>query len=136
LIGLRITKGIALDVYHDLITSLKQPTRDFRDSIAKTWQGFSDLHRSAVEDGVLPGKIKELIALAIATADGCEGCIGYHARAAAMKGATEEETAEALGVALLMAGGPASVYGPRALEAFREFADERSRRESAAATAS
>ena len=38
-----------------------------------------------------------------------------------MQGATEEETVEALGVALLMAGGPASVHGPRALKAFKEF---------------
>jgi alkylhydroperoxidase/carboxymuconolactone decarboxylase family protein YurZ len=51
----------------------------------------------------------------------CDGCIAYHARAAAHRGATSEEVAEALGVALLMDGGTASVYGPRAWEAFHEF---------------
>ena len=53
----------------------------------------------------------------------CDGCIAYHAQAAAKAGASEDEVAEALGVALLMGGGPASVWGPRALAAFREFAE-------------
>ena len=38
-------------------------------------------------------------------------------------GATESEVAEALGVAIAMNGGPATVYGPRAFAAFREFAE-------------
>ena len=36
--------------------------------------------------------------------------------------ATPEEVAEALSVALLMDGGTATVYGPRAWAAFEEFA--------------
>ena len=107
--------------FHDVIHDLRQPTRDLRAAIPDTWAGFSAMHRAAVADGALPGRIKELIALAIATATGCDGCIAYHARAAAITGATESEAGEALGVALLMAGGPASVEAPRALEAFREF---------------
>ena len=43
-------------------------------------------------------------------------------KAAARRGATPEEVAEALGVVLLMDGGTASVYGPRAWDAYREFA--------------
>ena len=107
---------------HELVESLRQPTRDLRRAIPDPWQGFSDLHRSAVADGVLPARVKELIALAIAVAEGCEGCIAYHASGAARRGATEDEVAEALGVALLMRGGPASVHGPVALATFREFA--------------
>lgn len=108
--------------YHDLIDDLRQPTRDLRDAIPETWDGFARMHRSAVADGVLPARMKEMIALAIAVHDGCDGCVAYHAKAAARRGASDEEVAEALGVALLMGGGPASVYAPRALEAFREFA--------------
>jgi AhpD family alkylhydroperoxidase len=66
--------------------------------------------------------MKELIALAIAVIKECDGCIAYHASAAARLGATEQEVAEVLGVALLMGGGPASVWGPRAFDAYREFA--------------
>lgn len=108
---------------HELVDSLRQPTRDLRRAIPETWDGFSKLHRHAVEDGVLPARIKELIALAIAVDEGCEGCIAYHASGAARRGATEAEVVEALGVALLMRGGPASVHAPLALQTFREFAD-------------
>lgn len=73
-------------------------------------------------DGALPAKTKELMALAIAVVKRCDGCIAYHARAAARRGATPEEVAESLGVALVMDGGTASVYGPRAWDAYREFA--------------
>lgn len=112
--------------YAKLIGDLRQPTRDLRDAIPETWAGFAALHEHAVEDGALPAKVKEMIALAIAVAEGCDGCIGYHAYGASRRGATEEEVAEALGVALLMRGGPASVYAPLALEAYREFADKSS----------
>ena len=87
----------------------------------KVWAGFGDLHRSAVADGALSAKVKELMALSIAVVKQCDGCIAYHAKAAARRGANPEEVAEALGVALLMDGGTASVYGPRAWDAYREF---------------
>lgn len=60
-------------------------------------------------------------ALAISVVKRCDGCIAYHAKAAARAGATPAEVAELLGVALLMDGGTANVYAPRAWEAFNEF---------------
>ncbi len=53
----------------------------------------------------------------------CDGCIASHARGAARHGATADEVAEALGVAVLLNGGPGTVHAPRAFAAFREFAD-------------
>lgn len=67
--------------------------------------------------------MKELIALAIAVAEECDGCIASHARGAARAGATRQEVAEAIGVTILMTGGPATVYGPRAFAAFEDFLD-------------
>lgn len=112
--------------YLDKIRDLRGPTKDLRDHIPDTWGGFGQLHKEAVADGVLSAKVKELMALAISVAEGCEGCIAYHASGAVRAGATEEEAAEAIGVALLMRGGPATDYGPRALEAVREFLARRS----------
>ena len=43
--------------------------------------------------------------------------------AAAKAGALPAEVAEMLGIALLMDGGPASVYAPRAWAAYLEFSD-------------
>jgi len=57
--------------------------------------------------------------------EGCDGCIASHGQAAARAGATRQEAAEAIGVTFLMKGGPATIYGPRAYDAFCEFADAR-----------
>jgi AhpD family alkylhydroperoxidase len=108
--------------YADVISELSEPTRSLRDASPEVWAGFGQLHKAAVADGALSAKVKELMAMTIAVAKHCDGCIAYHAKAAARRGATAEEVAEALGVALLMDGGTASVYGPRAWDAFREFA--------------
>jgi AhpD family alkylhydroperoxidase len=108
----------------DVITDLREPTRALRKAIPDTWAAFAQLHSAAVADGALPAATKELIALSVAVAKECDGCIAYHAKAAALQGATSEQVAEALGVVLLMDGGPASVYGPRAFQAFQEFAEQ------------
>ena len=108
--------------FHDVAAELREPTRELRKAIPETWAGFTAMHQSAMADGALPSRIKELMALVVGVVEHCDGCVAYHARAAAAAGATEAEVAEALGVALLMNGGPASVWAPRALAAFREFA--------------
>ncbi len=107
--------------WHDIISDLSGPTRSLRQAIPDAWSGFAQMHKGAMAEGVLPTRIKEIIALVIAVAEECDGCIAYHAKGAARHGAAEEEVAEALGVALLMMGGPATVYGPRAWAAFLEF---------------
>lgn len=113
-----------METFQEIIDDLREPTREFRRAAPEAWAGFTELHKAAVADGVVSAHMKELVALAIAVAGHCDGCVAYHARAAAAKGATREEAAEVLAVALLMAGGPASVWAPRALEAFDEFAED------------
>lgn len=108
--------------YRDVLAELRPPTRDLRTTAPGAWEGFAHLHGGAMAPGALTTCTKELIALAIAVTDRCDGCIAAHARGAAREGASPEQVAEALGVTLLMAGGPASVYAPRAWEAYREFA--------------
>ncbi len=107
--------------YREVIRQLSEPTKALRAAAPEAWAGFAALNKAAVAEGVVPARIKELVAVAIAVIKECDGCIAYHARGAARQGATEEELAEILSVALLMDGGPATVYGPRAWEAFHEF---------------
>lgn len=109
---------------HDTIEALRAPTRSLRRAAPDAWSGFGQLHDAALADGALSRRVKELMALVIAVAKQCDGCIAYHAKAAAQAGATAAEVAEALSVAMLMDGGPATVYGPRAWAAFEEFAAE------------
>ena len=100
---------------------LRAPTRDLRHAIPQVYEGYRELHDSALAPGALDTRTKELIALAIAVSKECDGCIAAHAHAAAQHGATPAEAAEAIGVTFLMNGGPATVYGARAFAAFQEF---------------
>jgi len=112
---------------HDHGKAVQEPlaplARNLRQAIPEVYAGFKELHSSAVAEGALPTKIKELIALTLSVAEQCDGCIAAHARGAARAGASKEEAAEAIGVTFLMQGGPATVYGPRAFDAFCEFYD-------------
>ena len=92
------------------------------------FDGYGALSTAVFADGALDAKTKELIALAIAVTKQCDGCIASHARGAARRGATAEEVADALAVAILMNGGPGTVHAPRAFEAFQEFAKPLARR--------
>lgn len=83
--------------------------------------GFARLHRKGVEDGALNRKTKEMMAVAISIATGCEGCIAYHTHDAIQAGATREELRETIGVAILMGGGPASIYATYAMKAIDQL---------------
>ncbi len=109
---------------HAVQDELRAPARALRRAIPEVYDGYRQLHAAAYAAGALDEKTKELIALGIAVSKECDGCIASHARGAARTGATEAEVAEALGVTIAMNGGPATVYGPRAFAAFREFAEE------------
>ncbi len=105
-----------------MLKELSEPQRALRDAVPETWDGFAQMHRAALAGGALPTRVKELIAVAIAVSNGCDGCLASHTRGAARAGATREEFTEMLAVALLMTGGPATVWGPRALQMFDAYA--------------
>lgn len=105
----------------DVLAELASIGRDLKALIPDVYAGFAELHEAAYVEGQVSRKHKELIALAIAISVQCDGCIASHARGAAMHGATEAEVAETIGVAISMNGGPGTVYGPRALAAYRSF---------------
>ena len=92
--------------------------------IPETMGGFGKLHKNAVADGVLSKQTKELIALGIAIAGCCDGCIAYHVKDALAAGATRQEIIETVGVVVMMGGGPAVVYACQALEALDQFERE------------
>lgn len=84
-------------------------------------KGFATMHKAAGADGAVSGKNKELIALGIAIAIRCEGCIACHVQDALKAGASQEEIVETIGVAVLMGGGPSVVYGDKAYKAMKEM---------------
>lgn len=87
--------------------------------------GFAGLHKAATTSGALDAKTKELIALGIAVAIHCDPCLAYHVHDALKAGASRAEVLEALGVAMMMGGGPATMYACDALTALDQFEAER-----------
>jgi AhpD family alkylhydroperoxidase len=94
---------------------------DLGAAVPDVMRGFGEMHRAAVADGELSHATKEMMALAIGIAARCDGCIALHVRAALKAGATRGQIHEAIGVAVLMGGGPASVYATDALIALDQF---------------
>lgn len=105
----------------------KEITKDISSALAKlrmdspdVMKSFSELANAAAKDGVLDKKTKELIALALGVAAHCDGCIGFHTQALAKLGATQQEIAETLGMAVYMGGGPSLMYAAEAINAFEQ----------------
>lgn len=114
-----------MEHHHQILEQGRAEYRELSGLVPEVVRAFAELHRATMADGALPAKTKELIALAIAITRECDGCVVAHARGAFRRGATAEEVAEMVGVTVQMNGGPATVWGPRALAAFREFAEQR-----------
>lgn len=107
--------------YRQLYEHLQGLIGKLATDIPATMRGFGALHKGAVADGALSAGTKELIALGIAVAVRCDGCIAYHVHDAIAAGAGRAQVAETIGVAILMGGGPALMYGAQAYEALDQF---------------
>lgn len=102
----------------DFLAQTDQRMSALRRAMPETSKGFGAVAKAAIAPGALDSKTKELIALAIGIAARCDGCLAYHARAAARYGASREEIVETISVAVYMGGGPSMIYGAEALAAF------------------
>jgi AhpD family alkylhydroperoxidase len=107
--------------YIDITKRISGDLRKLRQDIPDTMKAFSALAQAAGRDGALDKKTKELIALAIAIAARCDGCIGFHMEALVRLGATRQEVEETLGMTIYMGGGPSLMYAADAISAFEEF---------------
>ena len=105
-----------------MTTELSRAIREVRVGAPGVMKGFSALAQAAGQTGALDAKTKELMAMAIAVATRCDGCIAFHAESAAKLGASREEIMEAMGMAIYMGAGPSLMYAAQAVEAFDQFA--------------
>jgi AhpD family alkylhydroperoxidase len=83
-----------------------------------TVKGYTVLIAAGTKTNHLDAKTRELLALAIAVTLRCDGCISVHTDAAIKHGASKEEIAEALGVAVSVNAGAALVYSARVMDAY------------------
>ncbi|MFM0054414.1 carboxymuconolactone decarboxylase family protein [Paraburkholderia phytofirmans] len=82
-----------------------------------TVRGYQALSSAGQKKDLLGAKTRELIAIAVAVSLRCDGCITVHTAEALKHGATREEIAEALGVAIAVNAGAAMVYSARTIDA-------------------
>jgi len=109
---------------HEVRDELRGPAKELRALIPDVMRGYGELSRAALAPGELSLATKELLALVIAITRECDGCIVAHSRSCAREGVTRQALAEALGVAIMMNGGPGTVWGPRALRSYDEAGEE------------
>ncbi len=107
--------------YPDRLRNVKKNSQTLAVARPSVMETFEKLHQAAGATGALDRKTKELMALAISVTHGCDDCIAHHVHDAIEAGATREEFAEALGVAVLMGGGPGMIYASHAIEAVDQF---------------
>jgi len=86
---------------------------DLSPKIIEAWRDFS---KTVFEEGALPEKTKQLIAVAVAHVTQCPYCIRSHTRLAIRRGATKEEVMEAIWVAAEMRAGAAYAHANIAMD--------------------
>jgi len=103
--------------YHDpedlkLLPELKSLAPD-------EFKGFVELDKIVGKDnGAIPRKYRELVALGVACTTQCPYCLEVHTRGAKRAGATREEIAETVFLAAALRAGAAVTHGALALKLF------------------
>ncbi|MEQ5777476.1 carboxymuconolactone decarboxylase family protein [Thalassospira sp. NFXS8] len=102
----------------DKLNALNARTMTLYTAEKTTMTAFRSVMQAATRKGELSPALKELMAVAIAVAKGCEDCILFHVSEALKHGATRQQLVESLAVSIEMAGGPGTVYAAKALSLF------------------
>jgi AhpD family alkylhydroperoxidase len=99
----------------------KEIIGDLFEALPATANAFSKLQQATFTKGALDVKTKEIIALGIAIAQGCDGCMAWHNAALHKLNVSRAEIAEIAGVAVEMGGGVALYSAAKALAGFDDF---------------
>src|SRR4051812_33482797 len=77
---------------------------------------FQTWDKLALQEGAIPKKYKELMAIAVALTTQCPYCLEGHRQAAVKAGVTEQELTEVIHVAAALRAGAAITHGTHLLE--------------------
>ena len=98
---------------------------DFRMQMAKlapedfkAWMGLNQI--PGKDHGVIPVKVREIVAVAVAHATGCPYCIESHVTKAKAAGVTKAEVAEAVLLSAALCAGAAAAHGGLAMKFYGE----------------
>ncbi|TAM57326.1 MAG: carboxymuconolactone decarboxylase family protein [Rhodanobacter sp.] len=104
-------------VYPPFTPELARKRRELAPATLDAFKAFS---AQVFADGALPGKTKQLIAVAVAHVTQCPYCIRGHTEAALKHGASEQEIMEAIWVATEMRAGGAYAHATLALDTMHQ----------------
>ena len=90
--------------------------KDIAAHAPEAMKAFVAFDKAALAPGAIPGKYKELMALAVTFTTQCPYCIELHAKKARELGATEQEIAEVVLIAAALRAGGAITHGTHALK--------------------
>ena len=82
----------------------------------ETMKAFVAFDKAALAGGAIPGKYKELMALALACTTQCPYCIELHSNKARENGASDPEMAEAVLIAAALRAGGAITHGTHVMK--------------------
>jgi AhpD family alkylhydroperoxidase len=85
-------------------------------SAPEAMQAFVAFDKAALAEGAIPGKYKELMALAVAFTTQCRYCIEIHSNNARELGTSDREIAEAVLIAAALRAGGAITHGTPAMK--------------------
>ena len=109
--------------YHD--HSDMKHMRDLKEGAPREFAAWLALDRIvAIEDGAIPRKYRELIALAVAHATQCVYCLDAHAAGAVKAGATKQEVAEAGLIAAALRAGAGATHAALTMKMYDEHAEK------------
>jgi AhpD family alkylhydroperoxidase len=111
-----------MELYPPLSKELARKRAQLAPEISAAFKTFS---QRVFADGALPGKTKQLIAVAVAHVTQCPYCIRGHTEQAVKDGATEHEVMEAIWVAAEMRAGADYAHANLALETMGQLEADR-----------
>ncbi|SFJ80783.1 alkylhydroperoxidase AhpD family core domain-containing protein [Halobacillus dabanensis] len=94
------------------------------DLAPEAFKAFVEFDQKAIAPGELNGKLKELIAVAVAHVTGCPYCIDVHVKNVKKQEATKEEVSEAILVATALKAGSSIAHSVNALNTYDESGDD------------
>ena len=109
----------------EMAKELSGSLKNLRAGTPDVMKAFAGLAQAALAPKALDTKTKELVALGIGVAVRCDDCIAFHVKAALERGATREEIADVLAMAIYMGAGPSVMYANHAMEALDQFAPQK-----------
>ncbi|SOC38585.1 carboxymuconolactone decarboxylase family protein [Ureibacillus acetophenoni] len=92
--------------------------KEFAEISPDGFRSFNQFDREAMKPGLISGKDKELIAIAVAHVTGCPYCIEIHTKNAKKLGISREELVEAIFVSTALKAGSALAHSVNALNAY------------------